>query len=104
MFVLKCFTMMELKFVKEIQMLKLIDFSVMDYIIVCIIPSVMITMLCLCCYELAVSTVVRAVLATHVNDSCCTAVQVFVQIIEDLPQLLHGLLVGLQQHGLEVHR
>lgn len=60
------------------------------------------------CYELLVSRVVRTFiqyyLTTHINDSCCTAVQVFVQIIEHLPQLLHGLLVRLQQHGLKVDR
>lgn len=28
----------------------------------------------------------------------------FVQVIQDLSQLLHVLLVGLEQHGLEVHR
>lgn len=38
---------------------------------------------------------------THVNDGS-TAVQMFVQLIEHLPQLLHVLLVGLKQHGLEV--
>lgn len=27
----------------------------------------------------------------------------FVQVIQHLPQLLHGLLVWLQEHGLEVH-
>lgn len=40
---------------------------------------------------------------THIDDGCCTAVQMFVQIVEHLPQLLHGLLARLQQHGLEVH-
>lgn len=40
---------------------------------------------------------------THVNDGGA-AVQVFVQVVQHLSQLLHVLLVGLQQHGLEVHR
>lgn len=42
--------------------------------------------------------------STHINDSCCTAVQMFVKVIEHLPQLLHGLLVWLQEHGLKIHR
>lgn len=37
-----------------------------------------------------------------INDRSA-AVQVFVQVGEHLSQLLHVLLVGLQQHGLEVH-
>lgn len=41
--------------------------------------------------------------STYVNDGCCAAVQMFVQVIQYLPQLLHGLLVWLQEHGLEVH-
>lgn len=41
-------------------------------------------------------------LQTHINDSS-TAVQVLVQVVQHLPQLLHVLLVGLEQHGLEVH-
>lgn len=41
---------------------------------------------------------------TYVYDGCCAAVQVLVEVIENLPQLLHGLLVGLEQHGLEVDR
>lgn len=41
--------------------------------------------------------------STHINDGCRTAVQMFVQVIQHLPQLLHGLLVWLQEHGLEVH-
>ena len=32
------------------------------------------------------------------------AVQMFVEVKQHLPQFLHVLLVGLQQHGLEVHR
>lgn len=42
--------------------------------------------------------------STYINDCCCTAVQMFVQIVEHLPQPLHGLLVWLQEHGLKVHR
>lgn len=42
--------------------------------------------------------------STHVYDCCCAAVQMFVQVIEHLPQLLHGLLAWLQEHGLKVHR
>lgn len=37
-------------------------------------------------------------------DDGGAAVQVFVQVVQHLPQLLHVPLVGLQQHGLEVHR
>lgn len=40
---------------------------------------------------------------THVDNGGGAAVQVLVEVVEDLPQLLHILLVGLQQHGLEVH-
>lgn len=39
---------------------------------------------------------------THINDGSA-AVQVFVQVVQHLSQLLHVLLVGLEQHGLEVH-
>lgn len=37
-----------------------------------------------------------------INDGSA-AVQVFVQVVQHLSQLLHVLLVGLEQHGLEVH-
>lgn len=43
-------------------------------------------------------------MGTHVDDGGRAAVQVLVQVVQDLPQLLHVLLVGLQQHGLEVDR
>lgn len=42
-------------------------------------------------------------LDTHVNNGRCAAVQVFVQVVQHLPQLLQGLFVGLQEHCLKVH-
>lgn len=48
-------------------------------------------------------TRLHQLLQTHVDDGGA-AVQVFVQVVQHLPQLLHVPLVGLQQHGLEVHR
>lgn len=55
-----------------------------------------------CCCFVAIETALTDQ-STYVNDGCCTAVQMFVQVIQHLPQLLHGLLVWLQEHGLEVH-
>lgn len=42
-------------------------------------------------------------MSSYINNSCCAAVQMFVEVVQHLPQPLHGLLVWLQEHGLEVH-
>ena len=41
---------------------------------------------------------------THIDYAGGTAVQVLVELIQHLPQLLHGLLSGLEEHGLKVDR
>ena len=41
--------------------------------------------------------------STYINDGCCAAVQMLVQVVQHLPQPLHSLFVWLQEHGLEVH-
>lgn len=51
----------------------------------------------------AQSVILMPLLSAHVDDGGA-AVQVLVQVVQNLPQLLHVLFVGLQQHGLEVHR
>lgn len=42
-------------------------------------------------------------MTSYINNGCCAAVQMFVQVVQHLPQPLHGLLAWLQEHRLEVH-